>query len=52
LLKTKELSIPSDIVTDGMDSKLLSTNLANVSFELEEEFELYQASGGRILFAI
>jgi hypothetical protein len=50
-----EESIPADVVTDCIDSVFLSADLGNVSSDLEDDMDLYglyQASGGRILFAI
>jgi hypothetical protein len=51
-LNTEECCLPADTVS-CMDSVLLSANLVgNVSSDLEDDPELFQDSGGRILFAI
>jgi hypothetical protein len=55
LLNTEESSIPTETVTDCMDSVFLSADLGNVSSDMDDDpdlYGLYQASGGRILFAI
>jgi hypothetical protein len=55
LLNTDESSIPTETVADCMDAVFLSADLGNVSSDMDDDpdlYGLYQASGGRILFAI